>query len=183
MVVRLVLERLRLDPEPRDARRAGGGREELELERGQGPAAGIKLGHVRGGSLFVWAPLIDMSAGERVMFRSDPHSPYYYSWPTRIGFGVSTGAWLAALMWLVLRNAYAGVFVVGLCLGLFMLENWQLHEAVREETERVTELEKQIIVLRGTVGELSLMNSELEAEHRRAAFRARPVRHPSASSL
>lgn len=52
MVVRLVLERLRLDPEPRDARRAGGGREELELERGQGPAAGIKLGYVRGGSWF-----------------------------------------------------------------------------------------------------------------------------------
>lgn len=117
------------------------------------------------------------------MYRSDHHNPYYYSWPTRIGFGVSTGAWLAALMWLVLRNAYAGVFVVGLCLGLYMLENWQLHEAVREETERVTELEKQIIVLRDTVGELSLMNSELEAEHRRAAFRCRPVRHSSASSL
>lgn len=80
-------------------------------------------------------------------------------------------------MWLVLRSAYAGVFVVGFCLGLYLLENWQLHEALREEGERVTELEKQIIVLRGTVGELSLMNSELEAERRRAAFKIRPVRH------
>lgn len=112
------------------------------------------------------------------------HQQNCYGWPTRIGFGASMGGWLAAVLWFLLRSAYAGVFVVGFCLGLYLLENWQLHEALREESEKVVELEKQVVGLRSVVNELSLFNSEVEAERRRdARFRGRPTRGSSASSL
>lgn len=43
-LVGLVLEGLRLDDEALDSRWAGGGWQEFELERGQGPVSGIKRG-------------------------------------------------------------------------------------------------------------------------------------------
>ena len=88
----------------------------------------------------------------------------FYSWPTRIGFAGSLGGWLAAFMWLILRSAFAGVFVVGFCLGLYLLENWQLKDAVQEMELSVTELEKDVISMRAVLNEMSLINAENEAE-------------------
>ena len=88
----------------------------------------------------------------------------YYAWPTRVGFGLSMGGWLAALMWLILRSAYVGVFVVGFCLGLYLLENWQLKDAVQEMETTVVELEKDVISMRAVLNEMSLMNAENQAE-------------------
>jgi len=91
-------------------------------------------------------------------------SRFYCAWPTRVGFGVSMGGWLAAFMWLILRSAYVGVFVVGFCLGLYLLENWQLKDAVQEMEMTVVELEKDVISMRAVLNEMSLMNAENEAE-------------------
>lgn len=178
LVVGLVLEDLRGDPESGPAaRRAGGGREELELQRGQSPAADLK----RPGQ----------SVGASGMAREESSSSYcqsysrkqHHDWVTRIGFGASMGGWLTALLWLILRSAYVGVFVVGFCLGLYLLENWQLQEALQEESMRVTELEKQVVSMRATVNEMSLMVSEMEAEQWRRYERARQGRGGSSHSL
>lgn len=67
-------------------------------------------------------------------------------------------------MWLILRSAYVGVFVVGFCLGLYLLENWQLKDAVQEMEMTVVELEKDVISMRAVLNEMSLMNAENEAE-------------------
>ena len=67
-------------------------------------------------------------------------------------------------MWLILRSAFAGVFVVGFCLGLYLLENWQLKDAVQEMELSVTELEKDVISMRAVLNEMSLINAENEAE-------------------
>lgn len=74
------------------------------------------------------------------------------------------GGWLAAFMWLILRSAYVGVFVVGFCLGLYLLENWQLKDAVQEMEMTVLDLEKDVISMRAVLNEMSLMNAENEAE-------------------
>ena len=109
--------------------------------------------------------------------------PGRHDWTTRIGFGSSVGAWLAALLWLILRSAFAGVFIVGLCLGLYILENWRLVEALQEESSRVTELEKQVVALRASMNEMSLMTSEMEAEQWRRYDRSKGRRGARGTSL
>jgi hypothetical protein len=106
-----------------------------------------------------------------------------YGWPTRIGFGVSIGAWLTGLLWMVLRSPLLAVFLTGVALGLCILENCWLSEVTRARADEIAELEKQVVVLRSTIHGMSLYNHGLEAEHRRAAFRGRLSRGLSVSSL
>lgn len=102
---------------------------------------------------------------------------------TRIGFSACVAMWVTGLLWLVTRNALAGVFVMGGVVGLYMIENWALKAEVRELRDGGMELEKQVVVLRSTIHELSLVNSELEVECRRAIFRKGLTRGGSCSSL
>jgi hypothetical protein len=106
-----------------------------------------------------------------------------YDWPTRIGFGVSIGAWLTGLLWMVLRSPLLAVFVTGVALGLYILENCWLSEVARARADGIVELEKQVVSLRSTIHEMSLRTRGLEVEHRRAAFRNRLTRGLSVSSL
>ena len=106
-----------------------------------------------------------------------------YGWPTRIGFGVSIGAWLTGLLWMVLRSPLLAVFLTGVALGLCILENCWLSEVTRARADEIVELEKQVVVLKSTIHGMSLYNHGLEVEHRRAAFRGRLSRGHSVSSL
>jgi len=66
---------------------------------------------------------------------------------------------------------------------VYMIENWSLKAEVHELQEGTVELEKQMVVLRTAVHELSLANSELEVECRRALFRRGLTRGGSCNSL
>lgn len=103
--------------------------------------------------------------------------------PTRIGFSACVAVWVTGLLWLVTRDALVGVFILGGVVGLYMIENWSLKAEVHELQEGTAELEKQMVVLRTAVHELSLANSELEVECRRALFRRGLTRGGSCNSL
>ena len=103
--------------------------------------------------------------------------------PTRIGFSACVAIWVTGLLWLVTRNALVGVFILGGCVGLYMIENWSLKAEVTELQGGMVELEKQVVVLRSTIHEMSLVNSELEVECRRALFRKGLSRGGSCNSL
>ena len=102
---------------------------------------------------------------------------------TRIGFSACVAAWVTGLLWLVTQNALVGVFILGGCVGLYMIENWSLKAEVTELQAGTAELEKQVVVLRTAIHELSLANSELEVECRRAMFRRGLSRGGSCNSL
>ncbi len=74
---------------------------------------------------------------------------------TRGCFACCIGAWLSGASWLIARNPWVGVFAVGFCLGLFMLENWRLLEEAQSLQDNRTDLEKQIIALRSTICKMS----------------------------
>jgi len=102
---------------------------------------------------------------------------------TRIGFGISTGAWLAGLLWMTTRNGFVGVFIIGACLGVYMLENWSLMERIRDKDSEIWELQKQVVALRSVVRELSLANEKLEREKRIIRTRNLSNRWVSTGSL
>ncbi len=85
---------------------------------------------------------------------------------TRIGFGISVGAWIAGLLWMTVQNGYVSVFIIGACLGLYMLENWSLMERIRDKDSEIWELQKQVVGLRSVTRELGLANETLEREKR-----------------
>ena len=60
------------------------------------------------------------------------------------------------MLWLIARNPWAGVFAVGFCLALYMMENWGLYGEIRNQQDNILDLEKQIVALRSTIGKLAL---------------------------
>ena len=65
----------------------------------------------------------------------------YYNWPTRLGITVSFGAWSTGLLWLITRNAWAGVLILGLCLGFKVMQNCMLADEIHKlNTEKGMEL-------------------------------------------
>ncbi len=54
-----------------------------------------------------------------------------FGWPTCTGIALSTGVWTTALLWLVTRNAWVGVFATGMCLGFQLLQNWLMSDEIR----------------------------------------------------
>jgi hypothetical protein len=102
---------------------------------------------------------------------------------TRISFGISVGAWLAGLLWMTVQNAYVSVFIIGACLGVYMLENWSLMEQIREKDGEIWELQKQVVGLRSVTRELGLANEVLEREKRIIRARNLPRRMDSTGSL
>lgn len=102
---------------------------------------------------------------------------------TRISFGISVGAWIAGLLWMTTRNGFVGVFIIGACLGLYMLENWSLMERIREKDNEIWELQKQVVDLRSVTRELGLANEMLEREKRIIWTRNLPRRMVSTGSL
>ena len=87
-------------------------------------------------------------------------------------FASCLGMWLSGMLWLMTRNPWVGVFVVGFCLGLFLLENWALDEELRRSRENVIDLEKQVVGLRSIVSKMVLGTATMEVESRRSKFRS-----------
>lgn len=102
---------------------------------------------------------------------------------TKIGFGACFGVWTTSVLYFLTRNVWASVFVLGVCLGVYVLRSWALFEEVMALRGDVAELEKQVVYMRATISELSLMAGGYEAEMKRVRNRARPSRHRSLDGM
>ena len=100
---------------------------------------------------------------------------------TRMCMAVSFGLWVSGMLWLVVWNAWVGVFATGTALGLCVLENATLAEWLEMTRSETEQLEKQVVSLRTTIDQLARDQTIERVEHHRAAFRVR--RMTSASSL
>ena len=89
--------------------------------------------------------------------------------PTRIMFAVGLGAWVTALVWLLSRSPWAGVFALGIALGWVQTDKWLLLEEDKERRDEVVELEKQVVSLRATLSRVA--QSSLVEYDSRAVFR------------
>jgi hypothetical protein len=94
---------------------------------------------------------------------------------------VSFGLWVSGMLWLVVWNAWVGVFATGTALGLCVLENATLAEWLEMTRSETEELEKQVVSLRTTIDQMARDQTIERLEHHRSAFRAR--RSSSACSL
>ena len=101
---------------------------------------------------------------------------------TRACIALSTGVWLASLLYVVVRNPWAGVLACGSVLGFVLCEWWSTVCELRDRQEEVVELEKQVVVLKSAMQEMAVLDSVSEGRMRRAQFRA-AGRALSASSL
>lgn len=97
---------------------------------------------------------------------------------TKACFSISVGAWLACLLWLVVREPWAGVFGTGACMGWVLMGSLQLTEDKQALKQEIRELEKQVIVLRSRLSELGH-----EAHYRRAALQSCPSRLTHSKSV
>ncbi len=88
-----------------------------------------------------------------------------FGWGVRAVFGVCVGLAMTGLLWLVVRNAWVGVFVLGVCLGVSMIENWGLVEETRGLRYDLEERERDVLGLRVRMAGMINMS---EVEYRRA---------------
>jgi hypothetical protein len=96
----------------------------------------------------------------------------------RTCMGLSFGAWLTGMLWLLVRNPWVSVFIVGVMLGLALLEGGVEREKSAGLLLEVAELQKQVVSLRTTLGHL--MYQEESVVDTRARFRYR--KGPGSSS-
>ena len=96
---------------------------------------------------------------------------------------ISFGAWLTGVLWLIAWSPWVGVFSTGLWLGLSLIVNAATEQALASAQLEVEELQKQVVGLRTTIDRMVRMNSELEGEYKRAAFRRHGRKDWSSSSL
>ncbi len=96
----------------------------------------------------------------------------YRSAANRMAFSLGLGAWMTGVMYAVARVPWAGVFALGVALGWVLLDYWLVLDEERERREDVIELEKQVVALRASMSRMVQSDARLEAELRRAAFRA-----------
>ncbi len=73
----------------------------------------------------------------------------HYNWTTYTGFAASIGLWTTALLWLVTRCVWVSVFILGACLGIYLLQNWMLSDEVRQLETRVAELQAEMSQMKG----------------------------------
>ena len=103
-------------------------------------------------------------------------------WSVSICFSLSFGAWMCGILWVLAREPWSGVFGCGVCVGWLLMDRVFFDEAKRALEHKIKELEKQVIVLRSRLTEISLGHSELEAQYRRVAFRHRDREGTSSSA-
>jgi len=106
-------------------------------------------------------------------------------WVTRTVFGTGVGLFMTALLWLVVRNAWVGVFVMGVCMGVGTLENWGLIEEARVLRYELEERERDVLGLRLRMTEMVSMNRAIisEVEYKRARLRDRNGRLTKSASF
>ena len=92
-----------------------------------------------------------------------------FGWTTRVLFAVCVGASMTGVLWLVVRNTWVSVFVLGVCVGVAMLENWGLTEETRGLRYEIEERERDVIGLRVRMDEMAYTKSEVE--YKRARLR------------
>jgi hypothetical protein len=95
-------------------------------------------------------------------------------------FSLFISTWLTGTLWLISQVPWLGVFAMGVCIGMYMLENWRMKEEAQSLQENICELEKQIVVLKTVLNDMARSKRKnepepdpesLEIENRRAGFR------------
>jgi hypothetical protein len=82
------------------------------------------------------------------------------------------GAWLSGMMLLVTNHPWASVFVVGVCLGLYMMENWDLNDELDKMQNEICQHEKHIVGMQYTINKLTEKVGEMRVEYTRDKFRS-----------
>ena len=90
---------------------------------------------------------------EDTNINSMPNTLKSCGWITHISIATCFGVWTTALLWLVTRSAWASVFVLGMCLGMYMLQKWILVDEVRELQDEARRLRTRVAVLQANVCE------------------------------
>ena len=78
---------------------------------------------------------------------------------TRFLFACCVGSCLTGILWLIARNPWAGVFTVGFCIGIIVMDNCGLNKEIRDISAYTMDLEKQIVALRSTIHNISIYQS------------------------
>lgn len=102
---------------------------------------------------------------------------------TGVLFACAFGAALTCCLELMAAYSLLKTFVF--CAGLgYLLVDWLgLDAQLQAKQEEVVELEKQVLVLKTGMHELTVRFGELEGKYRKACFRNAPVRSLSTSSF
>ena len=104
------------------------------------------------------------------------------NWPGAL-FACSFGAALTCCLQLMHEYPLFGRFVC--CAGIgYLLVDWLgLDAQLQAKQEEVVGLEKQVLVLKSAMHDLSVRYGELEGKYRKACFRINPARSLSTSCL
>ena len=83
-----------------------------------------------------------------------------------IGLSFVFGALLTCLVWLIVRNPWAGLFGAAVCLGRYLLDNCLLQSEKKSCSEEVTMLQSEIVMLRNL---LSKVQAKLDRRRMKSA--------------
>lgn len=86
---------------------------------------------------------------------------------------IGIGAWLTGSLYLAVRNPWFAVLACGTVLGRVPLLLWEAEHELRARLDDLSELEKQVVALRATMYEMSVMNDDLERTNNKLAWRGR----------
>jgi dolichyl-phosphate-mannose--protein O-mannosyl transferase len=88
-------------------------------------------------------------------------------------FACFFGAWMSeTLLLLVTSNQWIGVFGVSICLGLCVLENWDLYDELNRMNDELVQHGKQITGMQYIIQKTTSRVSEMKVEHTREKFRS-----------
>ena len=91
-----------------------------------------------------------------------------------IGLSFVFGAMLTCLVWLIVRNPWAGLFGSAVCLGRFLFDNCRFQYLMKLGSEEITLLQAEVAMLRNM---LSKTQAKLDRRQRKST--RVPVTDPS----
>ena len=104
-------------------------------------------------------------------------------WTTTVCFSISMGMWMTGALWLIVRQPWTSVFGVGMYAGWLLMDCMHLASEKQAQQDEIRELEKQVVVLRSRLSEMTRENSQLEVRHRRAMLRGNSERFVQSTSF
>jgi hypothetical protein len=117
-----------------------------------------QCGNERAGCLYTWKyshmyALCNNVVYEYTSVNSMPPTLKSCGWFTHFSIATCFGVWTTALLWLVTRSAWVSVFILGACLGIYLLQSWILVDEVRELQDEARRLRARVEVLQANVYE------------------------------
>jgi hypothetical protein len=118
----------------------------------------LQCGNEGAGCLYTWkyshmSALCNNVVYEYTSINRMPPTLKSCGWFTHFSIATCFGVWTTALLWLVTRSAWASVFVLGACLGMYMLQKCILDDELRELQDEARRLRTRVAVLQANAYE------------------------------